>query len=767
MLYLEAPFHTIEGVVVFRDHAVTDQWYFLPGSPRLTTSTEPDPDGPPGAQRRVPALSLIKFKGTAGTGGFLNFDVDLGIDPDRLDEVAAAIKRLEQLPDRPRLAPVPVVDGSVRLMLFDKQTPPEPPRDGTPPPPAPPPELQFVLTLTHPAKPALYGDNRATFSAQLTQEGVTTLEKAMQGELSPIGVVYSLDYLGLRPAYHVSVHVDWDAVQKHLEESETISVPLIYSSSIEKVVDELVEQRIIEITADTFVLEEDGSAVIARRDEALADVKDMITETFFEPTLSPIDSSDDVDTGVRTAGRVLQAILSGGASETSLFRRKEVDIQRIEKKRLDVAMSERTTVKRTIFPQGHLSGLFRTLTLSGVDLSRFVIDVDLDDPWFQRRTVEVISRAEYSLDSVRSVNVTLSYGGEVRSALLTSDAPRATVSWASRLAAGAMIREVDTSFQVNFAGVDGTERPTSLSSAPGSLLGDALEIDPRELYAISPIPVVALSYPWERYPHVEVEVAYADPANQIAQSDVLLLSSEKTEALWNMFVRDPQRTGFRYRVTHRALDQRDHQTAWIETDEERINIRDPFPNGRVLDVVPVLDWTVVKRAFVDLSYRDDPNGILEEDSLEFTKETDQTQQFRVRLADVTQREVGYRVTLINLDGSVVEIPPSVTLERRVTLRGDMAGHQVIRIRSQAVDYAAVKVRQVSVDLRYLDAAHGLQVFDNVVLRSGADEATFEFDYVADGPAGFEYQVVTTFTNNLTRTRPWAPADESRLVIAVP
>ena len=166
---------------------------------------------------------------------------------DRLDEVAAQIKRLEQLPDRPRLAPVPVVDGSVRLMLFDKQTPPEPPRDGTPPPPAPPPELQFVLTLTHPAKPALYGDNRATFSAQLTQEGVTTLEKAMQGELSPIGVVYSLDYLGLRPAYHVSVHVDWDAVQKHLEESETISVPLIYSSSIEKVVDELVEQRIIEI----------------------------------------------------------------------------------------------------------------------------------------------------------------------------------------------------------------------------------------------------------------------------------------------------------------------------------------------------------------------------------------------------------------------------------------------------------------------------------------------------------------------------------------
>ena len=35
----------------------------------------------------------------------------------------------------------------------------------------------------------------------------------MRGELAPIGVVYGLDYLALRPAYHVKLKIDWDRVQ--------------------------------------------------------------------------------------------------------------------------------------------------------------------------------------------------------------------------------------------------------------------------------------------------------------------------------------------------------------------------------------------------------------------------------------------------------------------------------------------------------------------------------------------------------------------------
>lgn len=776
MLHLEAPFHTIEGVAVFRDHERADQWYYMPGTPRLSTLVEPVPGGAPGEVRRVPQLSLIKFRGTAGTGGFLNFDVDLGLDPELLDEVAAQVKRLEGLDRAPRLAALPVVDGTVRMMLFDKESPQPPPPGGGPQPgpggPVPGPaepgaeRLQFVLRLTHAAKPALYGDNRAAFSVQLTQEGVTTLEAALRGELSPIGIVYSLDFLGLRPAYHVSVQVDWERIQKHLEEHEEWSVPLIAQSSIDTLVDELEESRAITITADTFVLEDDGSPVVARRDQALDDVRDMITETFFEPSVDPIDTSDDADTGVRTAGRILQAIASAGASENCLFRRRSVDVTRIDRKRLDVQMSERTTVKRTVYPQGHLSGLFRLLREPGMDMSRFVTEVDLDDPWFQRRTVEVISRADHVRDSIRSVSVELDYAGQTRSVLLTADHPRETVTWSSVLAGGGMVREVAARFTVDFAGVDGTERPLSLTSAWETTRADALEIEPRELYGLTPIPVVALSYPWERYPSVEVEVAHDEPDAEVRQADVLVLDQASPERSWDMFVRDPAMDSLRYRVTHRAADQRDQVGPWVTTDQERILVRDPFPNGLVLDVVPVLDWTTVARAFVDLVYADAAHGIREEASLEFSATAPQTQSFRVRLADPTRRDVAYRVTLIGVDGTVTEVPPSVTAERRITLRADMRGHRIVRIRPEDVDFTARRVRQVQVDLRFLDPDHGLDIADTVVLRSGADRGTFEFDYVDPTRTGYQVQVVTTFTNNLTRTRPWTPSDEPELVVAV-
>src|SRR5262249_58179009 len=117
--------------------------------------------------------------------------------------------------DKPRLAPVPLLDGSVRMMLFGQESPAPPASAGgaaTSPPPAPPPAAgtappKFVLRIDHAAKPALYGDNQAAFSVQLDQYGTAVLEQALKGEMAPVAVVYALDYLGLRPAFSVRLHL--------------------------------------------------------------------------------------------------------------------------------------------------------------------------------------------------------------------------------------------------------------------------------------------------------------------------------------------------------------------------------------------------------------------------------------------------------------------------------------------------------------------------------------------------------------------------------
>src|SRR5262249_11258482 len=140
---------------------------------------------------------------------------------------------------------------------------------------------KFVTRIQNSAHPSLFGDNQAAFSVVLDQPGITILDKAMQGEMSPIGIVYSLDYLGLRPAFNVHLNIDWDRVQKALDEQFGVDT-LFTSVQIDNAVDKLIERRAIELDVDTFVPEgEDTSTIISDRDRAVNEVRDMITNAFF------------------------------------------------------------------------------------------------------------------------------------------------------------------------------------------------------------------------------------------------------------------------------------------------------------------------------------------------------------------------------------------------------------------------------------------------------------------------------------------------------
>jgi hypothetical protein len=524
---------------------------------------------------------------------------------------------------------------------------------------------------------------------------------------------------------------------------------------------------VIVLEVDTFVTEgDDTSGVIGRRDQAVTSVQDMITETFFKPSIEPMPRQDGTSSGVETAGRIIRMIGSGGMSENKLFSYNRSDVTRIDRKRLDVNMSERTAVKRTIYPQGHLSGLFRVLRDGGVDLQRFVLSVDTDDPWFSKRKVHVISRADFANDSVTSLNVTLDYANEPKNLILDAAHPEGDVEWASVVESGVMRREVKRRYRVNFKDADGTERPIALDSPEAVVTVENLEIVPRELYTIVQVPILSLSFPWDRYTHVEVQTRYEDAENRIKQGDSFILDKDHPETLLRLFVRNPERTRFSYKVIYRGVNHRDVERPFTETDEERIVLRDPFPSARDLTIVPAFDWTKVDRAFVDVSYRDDENGILQEQSFEFNEAVKVTQTFRVALQNPQKRIINFRVTVIGKTGELTEIPTSSTLERRITVRGDMKGHRIITFRAENADFAAAQVRDITVQARYVDEPNGLSFADAFLLRAPGDTSTFEYDYVSGGPEGFEHQVSRRFTNGLARETAWMPSSADEVVIRV-
>lgn len=754
MLSLDPPFNIINGVSLLPDHLDKLHYYYQPINPNLSF----EKDATTG--KRIPKIQVIKYRGRAGNGGSLSFDVNLGIEQSALDDIKAELKRIDRLPAQPRLSPVPLVDGSVKMMLFGAQSGDTPPGDATGP--------KFVLKINHNVKPELYGHNQAAFSVQLDQEGVTMLEKALQGEMSPIGVVYSLDYLGLRSAYAVRLNVDWDRVQKHMDEHFGAS-GFFSSVEIDKAVDELVDKRVIVLEADTFVPEgEDASGIISRRDQALNEVRDMITNAFFEPSLNPVKPAQDGwDRASFVAQRASSIATTGGWGAVASFSYRKMDYKRMDRKILNVTMSERTTVKRSIYPQGHLTGLFRVLKQEGLDPQGFIIPVDLDDKWFERRRVEVSTGANFEEDAIGSVNVSLRYGNEPKNVILGPTAAKKSVDWGSIITNDAMQWEVPYSYKVTFKGVDSTERPVTLTSAEQKVTVENLEITPRELYSIVPIPIMALPpFPWKRFPNVEVQTRYTDEAHGIRISDSFLLNEQEQEKTWKLFIIDPQRKQFQYKLVYRAANNKDITMPWVTTDAEQIIVRDPYPQKRTLLVVPLFNWDLVERAFVDVSYTDKPNGVSESQSFEFNIDDVATQSFSVDLHNPDARLVAYQVTVLFRDGHMAEVPQSFTRQNRVIIRDDMKGHKIALVRPVAGDFAKKKAKKMTVELRYEDAANGLSFNDvfNFDEQSLNGLAYFEYDY-ADKLA-YEYRTTVRFLNGMSKVTTWQKTSLDELIVPI-
>jgi len=761
MLLLDSRVREINGISVFPDHADPEQWYYMPLSPHLTTVR----DEALGID--VPQFLLIGFRGDAGNGGFLNFDCNVGATQPQIADLAREIANSENLRNMPRIASVPLIDGGVKLMMLGKKTGDAP---GTTPGITGP---AFVLKIDQNEKPALYGSNQAAFSIRLDQEGFTMMEQCLDGEIMPVAVIYSLDFLGLRPAYAIKLNIDWDRVQKHMDESFKAGFMFV-SAEIGKAVDELVESRAIVLESDTFVPEgDDSKGIIDRRDAALAQVRNMITDAFFTSSLppwtpeKPSDFEKGLDAAAKFVGTTSAMAAGGPAAQVSnaSFSYKRIDYTRVDRKVLNVNFSERVTIKKSIYPQGHLTGMFKLLRDVPMPLDRFVKHVDLNNDWFKKRTVRVVTRADFTADEISSINVRARYGAQPTNALLTATQLEANFSWLSQTQNGVMQRDVEVEYEVLFKNVDSTERPIKLSSAKKTTDVDNVEIVPRDLYTISPITLLAENFPWNDYSSVEVHLRYTDDVNGIKQRDLLRLTKEKPDALWKMFVLDPMKTTFEYRVLYRAMNNRDIERAWTLSDEAQITIRNPFPTRRVVEVVPSFRWEEVEQAFVDLRYEDPANNLLVEDSFSFQQGI-AAKTFSVDLRDTTRKTVFYKISVNYKDGRFLELPESMTNERRIHASADSKGRRIIEVKPP-INFAQRRLKRVTVDLRFEDLMANLSFADSFVFEAPEARASFEYQYADETRNKYEYRANFLFENGLELNIDWTSTDTTDLIVKVP
>ncbi len=278
MLVFDGNSFTIDGVTVFSDHADKDRFWYLPRSFPELARRGPD---------NQPNFSLITYRPATATdpnitgGGFLMLEAALPLPQETHSQI---IGRLQSFgANNPQLSPVPLDEGSVKIIALDLEGGGGTVNDGTDG------GLRFVESIMGATKPSMTGDNNALFSLNLSLEGAILMQRIFEEGASNVGVIYDFQYTGLRPALSVEITANFKRVYDHLsigidlEVGATVSgVKLAFDADIDLVFEKLVQEGVIEIKVINF---SDATDRASKEEWALKFFKDNLMKDWFEPTL--------------------------------------------------------------------------------------------------------------------------------------------------------------------------------------------------------------------------------------------------------------------------------------------------------------------------------------------------------------------------------------------------------------------------------------------------------------------------------------------------
>ncbi|MBK5953766.1 hypothetical protein CCR92_07095 [Rhodospirillum rubrum] len=745
-----------EGLMIVGDHQDKTLFYFFPVAPRLALH----PDG-------LPAFLFLKYAddpqslppGVEGGGGFLAFDCDLRVDADRLSDAAKAVKKKRDLDQTPRLVPIDYRRGGVRLMILDLDTspPPQPaPADGSLPVKSSivaPPGQRFVERASFSATPSLFGDNRATFNVELSKRGATLVEETLDMASSLVGIVYDLTFVGLKPGFNVTLKVDWKRVQHDIDERFQASF-LFASVDIESFVSELIDNRVIEFEVVRFAAGSDDAALNDRTDEAAQFVKEMITDTFFEPSLNPSGAiSDRWWEQVGSFAKSMRPTFAGYTKR---------DMTRIDTKSLDVSFREITAVERRILPQGHLQGLAGVLAGHPRDL--FIRSVRLDDDFFKTVAVEVTVGGSFEALGFTGATIAFDYAGDAKA--LTFDKPNApqSVKWFFDPPSGRSYR-----YRVEF--FPGPDMPDGLESGFTSdwLVSNETRItlDPIRFFQPATVGFRLLDDEvLTRFPTIEIEASHENPAGGPARRKTLMLRPDQKTPSWRFLPFTPGEAEVTTRLRFLRANGTGLEIGPLVSRSDTVLIADPQPLRLEVEIIPSVDWTSLRQIIVDLRYEDAENGLRHAGKATFTEKTDVSSAWVIPIADADKRHYSYRVTFLAKTGAVRQWPFVSTDDERVFVTEDFLRETIVAVSSRGKSFDEAGIARIEVQFQY-DPGAGQPVVTQDNTLSSRD-ATGEFRFTQTDPARPRYRYGVTFvgTDGSRRFEPDRESDSTKLVFSI-
>ncbi|MDR4492910.1 MAG: hypothetical protein AB7U75_22660 [Hyphomicrobiaceae bacterium] len=722
MLYLDAPLE-LNGLYVYRDYSNKTRFYYLPKSPRLSME---------GGQ---PMFQLLVYRDVSETatsaGGFLTMTTDLGVSSATITKTESELSGRFGM--QATLAPVPVKGGSVRVTALDSGTVPG--ENGA--------EPRFVENLIAPGKPSLYGDQRAAFTAELSGKGAQLMKAAFEGDgATPVVLLYELQFVGLLPAYDVTIKIKFRQVYEHLRQRSQMNT-LWFRSDIDREFESLIKSGAIDIEEVVYETEspEQTSARMTRLNTL---AKELAQWSFFTPGLNPgaVLASDrgtlqayDATTAVTgiTAGltSASRAALTGvGASaDAGAPRRPGVGVATgaveeagSEGGTTEGGSAEGETTERggdqpvpaaaSGGPPTAVEAWNRAGRPQGAYLLRSLSQVEQQD-------------IEYKLRQVSAVERSIAPQGQIR-----------LLPGASSLPGRIVMADLDAEF---FKTIEGTIS----TSADLAALGVA-SVQVKLRYGVKPD-----GSRWKDQVEKTLSATGQSHAYRFAVDD-----AGSSELEFQVILN--------YRPEASIGDETTkEESPWIRTTTRNFDIN-PAAYSSILPVeltAAMVDWNTVQQIQAKVSYNDPDSGLAAADTKILTRESP-TAALKIRPKKAEKKQVTVRAAFFDAQGEtdVVTIAQPGDEPFVINQPADKTAVVDIRLADELTRYEKVTVQLAK------GAAASPQPERTLNLGEGLNEAQWSFRKATGGDARFSYKVTAFLKGGAIAEEPWKATDNPLLIV---
>lgn len=663
---------TLRGVTVYGDDANDYTFYVMPETPRFRTG----PDGKPVfmfLKYRTPIEHQDKSKG----GGFVFFDMELSVDPATQAQIVGDLQNQVNgrhtggNPPQVIVGTITYDKGAASLLLqaFEGG--------------------DLIEKVANPASPSLFGKNITPFAVELTPEGATLFEQALQGQGGVVQVAYDLTaWVKLPPitgygwfyatefySFMQSIHINYD-IWGETSYQETLREQFSSSQS--------------EGTSLTF-----GTGVDPKlQDEIRSNLQKSWEEGIKQRMLSAIKPVGDSDRGDR------------GDDDVN----RNIETTKIES--FTVTFSENDAVEWEFRPGGTLPNI---TTLKGPDgnplkWSDYSRVVDLDDPFFKTLNVSIQVNADFKALPINSIDVHLDYNqGQTHTIndyhFTSTDQVEKFASYIEN-----NVWSYTYSFIVNYADESQTYQAPAKQTT-----NEVLTIDVGDVGILS-VNVVSGNLDFTKVTLAEVTVHY-DDASLGAIEETFTLDVSHRDALFQHVLFHPPSGPYKYKLLYTMADGTTYAHDWVEASDAQLVVNSPFNATRVIGLRAAGDLNNdIDQIFVDLTYTDEANHYTQTTTVALNR-NNQFFNWAIPVLDPAVGTVTYSCEIRHMDGTVESVPVTTATSNTI-LVGDLVSKFLkVEVLRNLVDFNSVSL--VKVNLHYSDPANAIdQSGDLVAQRDG-------------------------------------------------